>query len=141
MTVTNGLTPDTTRERIRASACFARSPGMESAWPPVLSTAVDILCNAPLPMLLLWGPEHTIVYNQAFARLAGEHDAVAFGQPARQAWTQLWPWPDDAPDHGTPLPALQLTGDAAPCTLYFTPLHADGGIAGVLATAVESQRG
>ena len=76
MTVTIGLTPDITRERIRDSACFASSPGPENAWPPVLSTAVDILCNAPLPMLLLWGPEHTIVYNQAFARLAGDAEAA-----------------------------------------------------------------
>jgi PAS domain S-box-containing protein len=140
MTVSIGLTPDTTRERIRNSGCFARSPGPESAWPPVLSTAVDILCNAPLPMLLLWGPEHIVVYNQAFAALAAERDAGVFGKPARQAWPQLWPWPDDVQADGAPLPALQLSSGALRCTLYFTPLHADGDVAGVLATAVEDRQ-
>jgi PAS domain S-box-containing protein len=142
MTVSIGLTPDSTRQRIRDSACLAAYPGPDSAWPPVLSTAVDLLCNAPLPMLLLWGPEHIVVHNQAFSRLAGERDAGLFGKPARQAWPQLWPWPDDAPAGGGTLPPLQVANGAQPFTLYFTPLHAaDGELAGVLATAVESRPG
>jgi PAS domain S-box-containing protein len=140
MTVIIGLKPDTTRERLRDSACLAASHGPENAWPPVLSTAVDILCNTPLPMLLLWGREHIVIYNQAFGGLAGERDAHLFGKPARQAWPQLWPWPDEALASGTPLPALHLSSDGLPFILYFTPLHAaDGEIPGVLATAIEQQ--
>ncbi len=141
MTVTIGLTPDTTRERLRDSAYFAASSGPESAWPPVLSIAVDILCNAPLPMLLLWGRERIAVYNQAFARIAGERDAGLFGKPVRQAWPQLWPWPDEALADGEPLPPLQLASDGTAFTLYFTRLHAaNGDMAGALATAIEHQR-
>ena len=141
MIVTIGLTPDSTRERIRESRCFAASSGPESAWPPVLSTAVDILCNAPLPMLLLWGDEQIAVHNQAFARLAGERETGLFGKPARQAWPQLWPWSDETMPRVLPLPPLHLADGRTPFTLYFTPLHAaNGAMAGVLATAIESQR-
>ncbi|SMP68063.1 hybrid sensor histidine kinase/response regulator [Noviherbaspirillum suwonense] len=139
MTVTIGLNPDTTRKRIRDSACLSMLSGTEDAWPPVLSTAVDILSHTPLPMLLLWGSDHVIVYNQAFALLAGERDARVFGKPARQVWPQLWPWADDAPPAGATLPAVHVAG-AAPFALYFTPLHAGGATVGFLATAIEAPR-
>jgi PAS domain S-box-containing protein len=92
-------------------------------------------------MLLLWGRERIVIYNQAFAGLAGERDAHLFGRPALQAWPQLWPWPDEALAGGAPLPALHLSGNR-PFTLHYTPLHAAGGeIPGVLATAIEQQQG
>jgi PAS domain S-box-containing protein len=103
---------------------------------------VDILCNAPLPMLLMWGGERTVVYNRAFARLAGERDADLFGKPAAQAWPELCPWPAQALAGGEPLPALRLSNGGLSFTLYLTPLHgADGKTCGMLGTAVERQGG
>ena len=92
-------------------------------------------------MLLLWGRERTVFHNQAFARLAGERDADLFGKPVRQAWPQLWPWPDEALADGALLPPLHLANGGIQFSLYFTPLPAaDGELAGILATAIERQR-
>ena len=37
--------------------------GAASAWPQSLRTAVDIVIHSPMPMLLLWGPQLTQIYN------------------------------------------------------------------------------
>ncbi|MET0961721.1 MAG: response regulator [Noviherbaspirillum sp.] len=141
MTVTIGLNPDTTRDRIRACNWSGTSLGPESAWPPALCTAVDILCNSPLPMLLLWGRELVLLYNNGFARLAGEHEPQAFGKPARQAWPRLCPWPDELLASGAALPTQQLSSGKLSFELYYTPLSSEGRTAGVLATAIEGARG
>ena len=44
--------------------------GEPGNWPQSLRTAVDIVIHSPMPMLLLWGPELTQIYNDGFALLA-----------------------------------------------------------------------
>ena len=141
MTVTIGLSPDTTRDRIRAFDWPSTALGPESAWTPALCTAVDMLCNSPLPMLLIWERERILIYNQGFARLAGTHDPDAFGKPARQVWPQLSPWSDDALAAGSVLPEQQLRAGERDFTLYYTPLSASGRTAGVIATAIAVAEG
>ncbi len=92
-------------------------------------------------MLLVWGRERILIYNQRYARLAGEHDPHAFGKPARQVWPQLCAWPDDALAAGVPLPTQHLTVGELAFDLYYTPLSSDGSPAGVLATAIERDCG
>lgn len=45
--------------------------GTPDAWPPALRLAADLLFNTPLPMLLVWGRDMTVLFNQAYADLAG----------------------------------------------------------------------
>jgi len=67
-----------------------RSPlGSADTWPQSLRTAVDIVIHSPMPMLLLWGPQLTQIYNNGFAVLAGNKHPHAFGQPAHQIWPEL----------------------------------------------------
>nr|WP_217345987.1 PAS domain-containing protein [Noviherbaspirillum sp. L7-7A]MBV0880345.1 PAS domain-containing protein [Noviherbaspirillum sp. L7-7A] len=118
------LNPEATRSRLHAFDWSATPLGPQQAWSPVLRTATDILCNAPLPMLLLWGPQHTLVYNQAFAALAGERDADAFGQAAAAAWPQLLP---AAGDSQTGVPQCQhLSLARQEFDLHYTPLGTEG---------------
>lgn len=63
--------------------------GAASQWPQSLRTAVDIVIHSPMPMLLLWGPQLTQIYNDGFAMLAGSKHPHAFGQPAHQMWPEL----------------------------------------------------
>ncbi|MBC3205168.1 PAS domain-containing protein [Pseudomonas sp. SWRI111] len=63
--------------------------GAASQWPQSLRTAVDIVVHSPMPMLLLWGPQLTQIYNDGFAMLAGSKHPHAFGQPAHQMWPEL----------------------------------------------------
>ena len=134
------LNPEATRSRLCALDWSATPLGPKQAWSPVLRTAADILCNAPLPMLLLWGPQHTLIYNQAFAALAGERDADAFGKPAAAAWPQLLPAGGDGREGVPQCQHLSIGRQAF--DLYYTPLGRDGADdgndAGYLVTVTES---
>jgi CheY-like chemotaxis protein len=45
--------------------------GDRALWPPTLRLCVDILLDAPSPMLLAWGPRKIALFNDAYAALAG----------------------------------------------------------------------
>lgn len=45
--------------------------GPLTAWPHCLRLSVDIVLNAPGPMLLAWGEQPVVVFNEAYAGLAG----------------------------------------------------------------------
>ncbi|MET1068165.1 MAG: PAS domain S-box protein [Pseudomonas prosekii] len=69
---------------------WSRSPlGAASRWPQSLRTAVDIVIHSPMPMLLLWGPQLTQIYNDGFALLTGSKHPHAFGQPTHLIWPEL----------------------------------------------------
>lgn len=69
---------------------WSRSPlGAAGTWPQSLRTAVDIVIHSPMPMLLLWGPELTQIYNNGFALLAGSKHPQAFGQPTHEVWPEV----------------------------------------------------
>ena len=74
---------------------WSRGPlGAAGNWPQSLRTAVDIVIHSPMPMLLLWGPQLTQIYNNGFALLAGHKHPHAFGQPAHQIWPELQEFTD-----------------------------------------------
>ncbi|MFC0254055.1 response regulator [Massilia consociata] len=45
--------------------------GEPARWPAPLRTAADLLLNSPLPGLLVWGRETILVFNEAYAGMAG----------------------------------------------------------------------
>jgi len=49
----------------------ASSLGDPARWPVPLRVAADLLLNAPLPGLIVWGRETILVFNEAYAALAG----------------------------------------------------------------------
>lgn len=74
---------------------WSRTPlGAAGTWPQSLRTAVDIVIHSPMPMLLLWGPQLTQIYNNGFAMLAGSKHPHAFGQPAHLIWPELQEFTD-----------------------------------------------
>jgi hypothetical protein len=59
-------------------------------WAPELRTAVSVGLNSPFPILVMWGPELTMVYNDAFVPVLGaKHPAL--GLPCAQVWADAWP--------------------------------------------------
>jgi CheY-like chemotaxis protein len=48
------------------------SLGEPARWPAPLRVAADLLLNSPLPGLLVWGRETVLVFNEAYAALAGQ---------------------------------------------------------------------
>lgn len=49
----------------------ATALGDVACWPLPLRLSSDLLLNSPLPTLLVWGPETMLVFNEAYAALAG----------------------------------------------------------------------
>jgi len=130
----------------RSAASYDWSAGALGAparWPAPLRAAVDLLLNSPLPGLLVWGRETVLVFNEAYAALAG----IGCGRVPGGAVPSVLPPPLSAAgaalgDAWSGRPAL-VTG-ALPafrhaeglvehrCDLWLTPVFdADGGVGGV----------
>src|SRR6201999_3964587 len=60
-------------------------------WPEQLRLLVQVMLTAEFPMLLVWGPEMTQLYNDAFRPIlgSGKHPA-ALGGSARETWAEIW---------------------------------------------------
>ncbi|MFE1714260.1 hypothetical protein ACFW82_30205, partial [Streptomyces sp. NPDC058728] len=64
--------------------------GPVDTWCPELRTAVGVCLNSPFPMLVMWGPDLAMVYNDAFVPILGaKHPAL--GQPCATVWADAWP--------------------------------------------------
>jgi CheY-like chemotaxis protein len=129
-----------------AHADWSRSPlGAPGGWPPALRLATDIMFNTPLPMLLCWGAHRAVLFNEAYAALAGEHHPPAPGgqvpmmlpaplAAAREAFEQAFMGAASR----LPRRALRfnVVGDAVDGDLYFTPVRQDDGVIGGVLCAV-----
>jgi hypothetical protein len=128
--------------------------GARLAWSPSLQLAVEIILGSAFPMALRWGPEFVLIYNDAYRPILGEKHPWALGQPAREAWAEVWdqiaPLHDAIVERRSPsifsddtLLRIQRHGsqwEDARFTLAYSPV-ADptsmSGLGGVLVTAVE----
>ena len=48
----------------------ATSLGPIASWPQSLKTATDLLLRSPVPIMLLWGEDGVVIYNDAYSVLA-----------------------------------------------------------------------
>lgn len=143
-------TPDDAQALI-ARIDWSRTPlGAAGTWPQSLRTAVDIVIHSPMPMLLLWGPQLTQIYNNGFAMLAGSKHPHAFGQPAHLIWPELQDFTD--PIYRAVLQGqvrtyserrftLQREGKESDfwLDLTYSPIRdEDAQVAGILVTAIET---
>jgi two-component sensor histidine kinase len=70
---------------------WASTPlGPAAGWPQSLRTAVDVVLGSAQAMQLAWGPEGTLIYNDASLPLLGGRHPGALGRPAREAWSDAW---------------------------------------------------
>lgn len=72
---------------------WATTPlGPMESWPTSLKTMVRFMLDSRYPMWMSWGPELTVLYNDAYARdtLSTKHP-WALGKPARDVWREVWP--------------------------------------------------
>ena len=78
------------------NALMQRTPWSETVLGPVqewaaeLRTAVGVCLNSPFPMLVMWGPDLAMVYNDAFVPILGDKHP-ALGQPCAHVWSDAWP--------------------------------------------------
>ncbi len=65
--------------------------GPVEQWPQSLRTAISICLASRFPMLIWWGPELVMLYNDAYRPLLGTtKHPKAMGQRGRECWPEIW---------------------------------------------------
>jgi PAS domain-containing protein len=69
---------------------WAATPlGLPSGWPQPLKTLLDVMLGSNQPMFIAWGPERTLLYNDAYAEILSAKHPSALGQPFLEVWTEI----------------------------------------------------
>jgi PAS domain S-box-containing protein len=71
---------------------WATTPlGPATSWPDSLKAVVRILLTSRFPMWMAWGPDLTVLYNDAYRRTTlGKKHPWALGKSAPQMWPEIW---------------------------------------------------
>jgi signal transduction histidine kinase len=76
---------------VRAFEWESTAPGPVSGWSETLLATVNIMLSASHPVLLMWGPELILLYNDAFRPILTDRHPGALGSRGREFWTDVWP--------------------------------------------------
>jgi signal transduction histidine kinase len=64
--------------------------GPLTAWPQSLRTTVSTCLSSRFPILIWWGPELVMIYNDALSRIIGNKHPRALGQRGAEGWWEVW---------------------------------------------------
>lgn len=65
--------------------------GPPAQWPSSLKTAIRICLTSRFPIVLWWGPELRLLYNDAWRPVLGAtKHPQALGAPGREVWPEIW---------------------------------------------------
>src|SRR5690349_8156359 len=64
--------------------------GAVETWPQSLRSTVSMLLPSKAQIVLFWGPEFVVLYNDAYRPVFGAKHPYALGLPGRQAWSEIW---------------------------------------------------
>ena len=125
--------------------------GPVAGWPQSLRTAVSICLASRFPILIWWGPELIMLYNDAYRPMLGVKHPASLGAPGRHVWTEIWniigpmldgvlhkgaaTWSDDQ------FLALERNGYPEECyfTFSYSPIRDEsGGVGGVFCAVTET---
>ena len=150
----DGSPPQAGMQALVRAFDWSRTPlGPMPSWPKTLRTLVDLLLVQPIPMILLWGPDLTQIYNDAYAVIAANKHPKALGQPNRECWPEALPLTEPIyqrvlrngervllDDHPIPLDRLgKGMLEEAYFTVSYSPAFDDEGrIGGIFVTVVET---
>jgi signal transduction histidine kinase/CheY-like chemotaxis protein len=131
---------------------WASTPlGDAEGWPQSLRTSVSICLSSRMPVLVWWGRDLVMLYNDAYRELIGAKHPAALGQPGRECWPEIWhvigPMLDAVLSRGEStfsedlmLP-LERKGFPEECyfTFSYSPIRDEaGGVGGVFCSVVET---
>ncbi len=140
------------RALMRNKDWSASALGKPEDWPDALRTALGIALSSRFPMVLWWGPDLIMLYNDAWRPVLGVSKHPHFlGEPGQKAWPEIW--------HiiGPMLESVMRTGEAtwvddqllevnrngyveeAYFTYSYSPIHLpDGSVGGVFSAVHET---
>jgi PAS domain S-box-containing protein len=58
-------------------------------WPQSLKTIAGFLLRSPLPIVLLWGPDGVMIYNDGYSVFAGGRHPRLLGSKVREGWSEV----------------------------------------------------
>jgi hypothetical protein len=64
------------------------SLGALCSWPASLKAIVGFLIRSPTPLVLLWGEEGLMLYNDAYSMVAGKRHPQLLGSKVREGWPE-----------------------------------------------------
>ena len=62
--------------------------GPRGGWPVAVEVLLSLMLESKQPMFVLWGPSHTIVYNDAYIPFLGTKHPRALGSPYLEIWSE-----------------------------------------------------
>ena len=74
---------------MRAHDWAATPLGPLEAWPQSLKIATGIVLRSPVPLVMLWGEEGVMIYNDAYSVFAGGRHPRLLGSKVREGWPEV----------------------------------------------------
>jgi len=135
--------------RVRAFDWTKTPLGPIAGWPQSLKTAVGMVLLSPVPIVMLWGEDGIMIYNDGYSEFAGQRHPSLLGSKVREGWPEVADFNDNIMKVGLAggtlayrdfVLDLNRTGTFEPVWLdldYSPILDDDGKPAGVMAIVVE----
>jgi CheY-like chemotaxis protein len=79
-----------TAELARLKDWAATPLGPVEDWPQSLRTSLSICLACRFPIILIWGPQMVVLYNDAFIPVLGNKHPASMGGPGREVWADVW---------------------------------------------------
>lgn len=129
---------------------WSASLGPVETWPATLKTTVGLMLHSPVPMVLLWGPDGIMLYNDAYGGFAGNRHPGLLGSPVLDGWPEAADLNRHVMDVGMAGGTLEFkdrelvlnrrgTPERGWMDLFYSPVIAeDGRPGGVIAVVVET---
>ncbi len=69
---------------------WSKTPlGPIAGWPQSLRTAVDVVLQSPAPLVMLWGRDGIMIYNDAYSVFAGGRHPDLLGSKVLEGWPEV----------------------------------------------------
>jgi PAS domain S-box-containing protein len=137
-------------ELIRAKDWKKSMAGSVEGWSIEMRATVANIVNSPVAKVLMWGPHHVMIYNDAYRQIAGERHPMALGTPVAAAFPEVWEWNrpileramrgETVSHHDRPIVFNRANGpETLYLDLFYTPVYdTDGTVGGVMCTLVDN---
>ena len=76
--------------RMRELDWSGTSLGPPGAWPQSLRSTVSMLLPSKAQIILFWGADFVVLYNDAYRPVFGAKHPRVLGLPGRHAWPEIW---------------------------------------------------
>jgi PAS domain S-box-containing protein len=76
-------------QRLRDFDWGSTSLGPIAQWPQSLKTAAGMVLVSPVPIVMLWGQDGIMIYNDAYSAFAGGRHPKLLGSKVREGWPEV----------------------------------------------------